>query len=186
MKKISILLLMIFMILTLTACNSMETPEEAVNNALNAVKEADTETIEKYFDSDITFEGIEDQDIDDEKQVLVENLNFETLSSIEEEGNAVVEANITNIDMLPVMQKSFVKAMELAFSDLSEEEIEKQSEEIIINQLNEDDLKTITSKVDIHLENVDNQWKIDLDDNLINALFGNLQTIIEDLNNISD
>ena len=182
MKKTSILFIIIMMVLGLTACGTTESPETAVKNGLTAVKKNDIETIQKYFNEDIVFDGVDDELASQEIQALFENMDFEILSS---EGETV-KTSITNIDMLPVMVKTFEKAVELAFSGISEEEIAEQSEKIVQDILNEDDLEKVTNTVDIKLEEIEGQWKIILNDELMNAMFGNFQAILDDLNNAYD
>lgn len=181
MKKLNILIITLFVILTLTACGSMETPEEAITNALNAVKNSDSKTVEKYFGEDISFTGVDEERISQEIQALLDNLEFEVLLSNEED--AIVKTAITNIDMLPVMVKTFEQAIELSFSGVSEEELAKQSENIVKDILQEDNLETLTTNVDIQLKKENKQWKINLDEELMNAMFGNFQAILDDLNN---
>lgn len=181
MKKISVLFISLILVLTLTACGTSETAEEAVNNAFTAVKKSDSKTIEKYFGQGINFEGVDEERASQEIQALHDNLEFEVLLS--DEKNGVVKTAFTNIDMLPVMVKTFEKALELSFSGLSEEELEKESETIVRDILQEDNLEKLRTNVDLQLKKENKEWKIKLDDELMNAMFGNFQAILDDLNN---
>lgn len=184
MKKTGIFLLVLVLLL-IVACNKGETAEQATINAINAVKVLDKETLSKYMDYNDLIEPSEDsseQESEEHIKKIFENLDYKIVSSEEKENEAVVKAEITNIDMEKVMgeamKNAFAEVFSQAFSNLGEQ----QSEEENVNMFNEHfnqaiennkDSKVINT-VDIKLNKVDGQWKINMDSDLQNALMGNL------------
>ena len=84
MKKIALLLVFL---LVLTGCGAKEeSPEQAVTNALNAVKNLDKGAAQKYFTYDKLFsssDGSEQKVLDNQDNVklIVKNLKFKVISS---------------------------------------------------------------------------------------------------------
>jgi len=187
-KKILVLILMVSCIfLSLTGCggDKKETPEEAVTNALNAVKNLDKENISKYFGTDNVFNEDEKEQQDEEfteeyTKLFVEKLTFKILSSDIDGENATVKTEITNIDAMKALQKyleeAFTEALSSAFqqNELTDEELEKKSEEKYIEILKRDDIGMATTTVDIKLTENGDSWKLNLDEELQNAILGGL------------
>ncbi len=192
MKKIfSFMVVMLCLILGLAGCSpgkdgalgavgKVETPEDAVTSALNATRDLNMEGIKKYFGTkDIL--GDEGALAEDGENIryFVKNLKFKVLSSEITDNTAVVKTEITNLDMLPVFQEFLAKGLEAAFQNafaekpLSEEELEKSTEALLISLL-EDAKQTTTVVVEIKLSKEGDSWKIDMDEILQNAMFGGL------------
>ncbi len=174
-------------VIMLTGCGEgLETPEEAVTTALNAMKNADRSTMVQYFgeenvrteEEDLLLEGKEMRDI------LYKNIVFKTLSSEIKGNTAVVKTEITNIDMKVVVADYVVEGLEAvltsAFSDkqINEAAIAKQAEKILLDKMkNATDRKRHT--VEIKLTRIQGDWKIDIDDALLNAIYGGLYDVLE-------
>ena len=84
-KKIGILITFVMLLpLVFTACRS-ETPEQAVTNALNAVKNLDKDTAQKYFSYDELFNRNSESDelVKDEENIklIFNKLSFKVISS---------------------------------------------------------------------------------------------------------
>lgn len=179
----------------LTACRlSSETPEQAVTNALNAIKNFDKKTAQKYLASDEIFnKDSEDSDLikDEENlKLLVNKLNFKVLSSAQEGNIATVKTEITNIDMAAIMGEYFQKALSLAFENAfagenakSEEEMNKQAQQIFLDLIKREDNKIRVSTIDIKLSKNENSWKIDANEEFQNAVLGGLSNAIEEMRN---
>ncbi len=192
MKKIIVLFLSVLLLFAIASCSSKETPEEVVDNGLTAIINLDLITMQKYFDSediseedDIFGDGFEDQNIEN-VELLVKNLEFEIISSSIDDDEAIVETKITNINMSIVMEEYITQAFILAMSSIGEEEVDedamqKEMEELFTELLSEENVEMITIDVDIKLNDVDGNWKIDLNDELINALFGGFMDVVEQL-----
>src|SRR5699024_587250 len=167
-----------------------ETPEEAVENALTAIKELDIETAEKYFDYDDLIEEYEDEDMEidileseeDIKPVFA-NLEFEILSSEVGEDTAIVETEITNINMETIMDEYIEQSFSLAMENIFEEDenLEEEIKEIFIELIERNDNELVTSTVDINLRRIEDSWEIDMDDELADAITGGLISIVDSL-----
>jgi|SRR5690554_4070276 len=195
MKKIIVIFFSVVLLFSVASCSSKENPEEVVANGLTAIKNLDLIKMQKYIDSDdiaeeedILGDGFEDQDVE-YVELLVKNLEYEIISSNIDDENAVVETKITNIDMNIVMEEYISQAFILAMSNIGEEEVDekemqKEMEELFIELLSDEDVEMTTIDVDITLNDVDGQWKIDLNNQLINAIFGGFMDVVEELEEV--
>lgn len=187
MKKVlTLILALVCLTLPLSGCggDKKETPKDAVTNALNAVKNLDKENISKYFGTESVFnegkEQKEDEDSEEYAKLFVEKLKFKILSTDIDGEKATVKTEITNIDAMKALQKylqeAFTEALNNAFQqkELTDEEAEKKSEEKYIEILKSDDIGMTTNNVDIKLTRNGDSWKIDLDEELQNAILGGL------------
>lgn len=194
MKKLGIFLL-VFMLSFNMACSKGETAEQATTNALSAIKTLDKESLSKYMDYNDLVELDEDgkgEEAEEQAKKIFENLDYKIVSSDEKENEAVVKAEITNVDMEKVMgeviKNAFAEAFSQAFTSSEEQQGDEGSEQIINEYFNEaieknKDTKVINT-VDIKLTKVDGQWKINMDDDLQNALMGNMLRIATQLKNV--
>lgn len=192
MKKIIVLFFSVMLLFSVASCSSKETPEEVVANGLTAIKNLDLIKMQEYIDSDdiaeeddLLGDGFEDQDVE-YVELLVKNLEYEILGSSINDDEAVVETKITNIDMSIVMEEYISQAFILAMSNIGEEEVDedelqKEMEELFIELLSDEDVEMTSIDVDITLNDVDGKWKMDLNNELINALFGGFMDVIEEL-----
>lgn len=174
-----------------------EKPEEAVDKALKAVKSLDEETANKYFASE--WEGWVGGNAeapvlkDDEvlKQIFG-SIEYKTLSASTDGDKATVTTEITAMDLKPIfgefLQQSMTVAMANAFAKdnpVSDEELEKQMEQIFIDLLKKEDNAKVTSTVEFALTKHENSWKIQPNEALGNAILGGLQDLAESLNGIA-
>ncbi|AFS79205.1 putative lipoprotein [Gottschalkia acidurici 9a] len=183
MKKVSILLCMFFTMFIFASCSgNTETPEQATTNALNAVKSLNKQEAEKYFTySDLIKENSSKEDLLENEETLklmLKNLNFKILSSDVKNDSAVVKAEITSIDMKPILgeyiSQAFSTAMSNAFVQDENNSEDDEMEQIFIDLLKNEDNKLLTSVVDVKLTKVEGVWKLDMDESLKDAIFGGL------------
>jgi hypothetical protein len=205
MKKILSLFCMFVIILMLVSCGANETPEQAVSNALTAVKNLDKETTQKYFgDEDLinkeetkkeSENKTENKMLEDEENIklFVKKLSFEILSSNIKDGKATVKAKITNIDMKPIFREYIKKAFSIAMSEAflgdneqDNEELQKEMEQIFIDLLSNEENKMVTSTVEIKLIKNGNSWRIEADDKLLDAILGGFYSITDSMDDDSD
>lgn len=178
MKKILSFILIAAMIITMTACGSKgETPEQAVKGALDAIKKADKAQASKYIDYDTLMQsGEENNDAESEEMVklIFTNLSYNIISSSVNEDKATVKVEITNTDVSKVFEEFMPEMVTLAFSGLNEEQMNVKSMEIFKELIGREGNQTVTDTIDIALEKKDNTWKVNLDDDAIDAILGGM------------
>lgn len=187
LKKTFGFLTTLVLLFAFAGCSSEESPEMAVNNYLTAFQTVDLETIAKYTsDSNDTTDTADDaiSDLENDKtgMAFVENMTFEVLSSTQEDDTATVKVSITNVDMANAMGKAMTEMISLAFSGLSEEEMEQRSTEIILSAITDNKDITLTKEVDISLVKGENNWLIVPNDDLVDAITGGLVSYAENIN----
>ena len=120
-----------------------ETPEQAVENVFNAVKSADRETANKYFDYDGLYKSLDAEgkevELDPEDQKSAEEQSKKVLSEMEykiisseeteDEDTATVKTEITNIDMGKVMKDLVGNVMIMSMQEANKEESDRLSDE---------------------------------------------------------
>jgi len=190
MRRWILALLTFTLAFAFTGCSG-ESPEQAVTNAIEAIKEMDQEELSKYIEYDelINTDDSTEMTEQEEEQAksIFKNLEYEIKSSTEDGNTAVVNAEITNIDMGIVFSEMFMEMFSRAFEDafssdpMTEEESDEMMQELMTELMEKHKDNTVTNTVAIKLNKVDNQWKIDLDDEFQNALMGNLFNVVESM-----
>ncbi len=192
MKKILSVLLVVALVFGFAGCGDGggETAEQAVKNAFDAIKAADVEKASEYIDYETLLNAGEQEKPDTEEDVqskemmglILGNVEYRILESSQEEDTAIVKAEITNKDMGSVMSGFISQAFALAFSGLNEGQLNEQYMEVF-SKLIKEETQTVTNEVDIKLSKSDGKWKIDLSDELLDALMGGM---VSYANNIND
>lgn len=184
-KKLVALLSTMVLMFSFVGCSSMESPETAVTNYLTAFQTIDLETLAKYSGatdeaaSSETTTSVEDLTSEELGKKLMGNMTFEILSSEKDGDTATVTASITNTDLFTVISDSFSKMLPLAFSGLSDEEMETSMNHILLSAIDSNKDKTVTKEVTIHLEKGENGWIIVPDDPLLDAITGGAVSVAE-------
>ena len=162
------------------------TPEKTVDGMLNSLKNADFESVNKYVNYDEIVnnaEMLQNLEMDQETQsLLFDKLTWKFLNLSKEENTASVEVEITNKDFNQIISAYTQEALKIAFSGESftqEEQINKLKE-----QLKNEENTTRTVTTTIQLVKQDGKWKVQPDENLINALLPGLQEAVNYLNSI--
>lgn len=193
MKRFLSVLLAFILAISLTGCSS-ESPEQAVTNVIEAIKEMDQDKLSKYIEYDELVNTDESGELTEQEEEqaksIFKNLEYEIISSSEEGNTAVVNADITNIDMGLVFSEMFMEMFSRALGDvfssdpMTEEESEEMMLELMTDLMEKHKNNTVTNTVAIKLNKVGNQWKIDMDDEFQNALMGNLYNVVESMNEV--
>jgi putative cell wall-binding protein len=170
-----------------------ETPAEAVSKALEAIKVLNEEEANKYFSYEefVNYNNSAGTGVNEEQYaaLLFNKLSYKILSSSVSGETAKARVEITTTDMGAVFQEYMEQTIQLAIENalkpedqqLSEEELGKQAEQILIGILQKNDNQLITTTVDISLTKNNNSWKITMDKDLADALLGGLIKWIENL-----
>ena len=191
MKRRSLALLLgLAMLFTLAACGTSRPSAQSVTeDAIKALQKADLNAMQETWDETM----IEDDVFQDEQAqnlltALTKKLTYKVLSAEENEsdGTAVVSMEFTNVDMAPAIedafQEIFQKALSSAFQG-SQEPTEAEITGILVQAItdaaNQEDAKMITLSAEVPLELVDDQWQIQPDDAILDAMFGGIFTAME-------
>lgn len=147
-------------------------PKETVDKAFDAMIKLDGKTFEQYIQNDgKTDKGIVYKDnklfggnMDDNDKELVKSLvskfSYKVISSNEQGDRATVKVQITNRDLSGIFQQIIIEGTKEDFDDGK-----------LVDLINKTD-KTKQFDVDIKLKIQDNQWKIGMTEDLVNALMG--------------
>lgn len=190
MKKFLAAFLFLVLIFGAVGCGG-ESPEQAAKNMFNAIKSNDSEAAAKYINYDEllkageTSEETTESDAESKEmaELIFKHFDYKIISSSEDGNSATVKAEITNIDMKTVFAKYVSEAFALAFSGLDQETMDKQMNDKFTELINSEDNKTVTKTVDVKLTKSQDSWKIDMSDDLMDAIFGGMISAAENMNN---
>ncbi|MCI8631842.1 MAG: DUF4878 domain-containing protein [Firmicutes bacterium] len=191
MKKQSIFIAAIMLILVLTSCGSKNpSPTEITNNFLSAVKSQDS-NISSFYTGDTENDSLlfDLSDVDDSLDAEIYKLLEEKLLSFEyETSNETIEENKATVDVTitaynlgeaysTAISEYIAEAFSMAFSGASDEEISMIMNDALIENI-ENASFDYTKIVTVHLINDENSgWLIDdsaTNSELLNALSGGL------------
>lgn len=200
-KIMSVIVLSFCMVISFCACGS-PSPTDTADSFLSAVKTQDQEMLNSVYDSEsfnildsMGEDGIASNETESEDNVFANEmkdkmLDFDyTLSDEKIDGDkATVQVKITTYEfgkaMTNTISKYFEKALPLAFSGASDEELEKIMNDIFKAELDALTEKKYTGEATINLIQKDGEWKvseIDEEDELMNVLTGDLVKAIKDI-----
>ncbi len=190
LKIMVLALLVAAMTLSLTGCGEEKKAENAVAKMFEAFQGSEFEEAKNYVNFDALSDGATGE-MDLKTEMLMKNLfdrlEYKILSSQKIDGNKVeVAVEITAVDMKPVMQDYLKRALEYVFSNMgdsqpTDEEMEKKMEEFFVESASQPDLETVTNEVVVAVVKEDKDWKVQPDEEFVNALFGGLREATEDL-----
>lgn len=177
MKKIMTLLVVFALVLGLAGCGGGGgTAQNAVETTLKALKTYDLKTAFKHLSSEEFLRGdVLATDDDQIAKVMLENLTYRIIKSVEEGDTAVVTAEITNVDMAEVFPQFVSQLFTSAFSgkEMPEDETATIFSELVKGAKD----KTTTTEVDIKLIKKDGQWQIEATEDFQDAVLGGMLSI---------
>ncbi len=153
-------------------------PKETVDKAFDAMIKLDADTFKKYLyndgkgnqEKDRT--GREDDDKEGRKIIasLLSKFSYKVISSSEQGDSATVKVQITNRDLSGTLKQLIAAGVK-----------EKVDDSTLVDLINKTD-KTKQFDVDIKLKYQDDQWKIDMTQDLLNAIAGDFVPGLDFLN----
>lgn len=159
------------------------TPEKTVQGMLNSLKNADFGSVNKYVNYEEIIgksKMLQNTEMDEETQSLFFNrLSWKILNISKEETTASVEVEITNKDFEQIISNYTKEALKIAFNGGSFSKEEQNNK--LKQQLKSEDIGTKTVTVTIQLVKQNREWKIQSNEDLINALLPGLQEAINSL-----
>lgn len=174
-----------------TGCSktNSDKPDEVLGSTFDAIKAMDRETVVNVFSEDKTNEmGLNtDDSTKEEKEMLklfFDKLSYKILDTKVDGDTATIKTEISNIDFSIVMGNYFTKILEISMSNatakegeqLSEEDLKKKSEDILVEMLSASDVEIMTKEMEVQLTKVDGEWKIQSTDELLDAITGGMMS----------
>lgn len=186
------LFLCILLVLFSSSCTSGQQPGQAVEKVVAALKAADGQTAQKYVDYQnlLAFSmnpgGTFSQDSENVK-LLFSKLSCKINATKVDGDNAVVNADITTIDMQKIFMDYMSQSLSLIYGTGQEQNqdssaLQTQLAQIFTGLLKKQDTKTVTTKVDIHLVKSQGNWAITLDENFQDAILGGVVKAVRLIN----
>ncbi len=184
-KKICIILLVVSMLFSFTACGTVSQAEKSVNDMFAAYKAMDFEKVKEYSDmGSFGFENSENDIVmsnDEFLKTIFEKLDYKIISSTKSSDSTVyVTTYITALDIQPVFSGFMTEAFtfflseENANRELSEDEIQNVTSELLLKHISQPDLQTKTEKIIIKVVKKDDKWKVASDMALADAITGGM------------
>ena len=179
-------LLIIVLVIVTALILLPNTPEKTVDGMLNSLKNGDFDSINKYVNYEEILnksEILENTETDQEMQTLLfDRLSWKVLNIAKENDTASIEVEITNKDFDKIVSNYTQEALKIAFSGESFTEEDQKNK--LKEQLQNEEIGTKTVTTTMNLNEQDGTWKVQVDDNLIDALLPGLQDAINSLNSI--
>lgn len=182
-KSLSLLIITI-LLFSLIGCSNNSKPDPTVLGFFDALKKGDTASTAKFVKSDskgmITYKDGEQEKI---AKTVFSKLDYKIESSVIKGDTATVKTKVTSVDLVKITASMVtdllptLMAKSLSGEENSEAETEKLLEQYYINSINNPNVAKTTTDVTIKLVKSSDKksWLIDPDDDLLNAITGNLQ-----------
>lgn len=206
------LLLGLSLLLGLAACGARTSAQETTEKGLEALRDWNVLALPQYWNTDgLSLEDLESfgqvsqdleslglslEDVAGLAGPMTRHLSWQVISAQEDAaaGTATVTVALTNLDMAPILgqflQTALGDALGSAFlsqdQQPTQEELLQQYLQTLTDLLNQENLDTKTTTVDVSLTLVDGQWKITLDEALLDALTGGLLSLGDALTQVLD
>lgn len=197
------LLLGLSLLLGLAACGARTSAQETTEKGLEALRDWNVLALPQYWNTDglslgdlesfgqvsqdLESLGLSLEDVAGLAGPMTRHLSWQVISAQEDAaaGTATVTVALTNLDTAPILgqflQTALGDALGSAFlsqdQQPTQEELLQQYLQTLTDLLNQEDLDTKTTTVDVSLTLVNGQWKITLDEALLDALSGGLLSL---------
>lgn len=186
LKIISIMLVMA----TLVGCSSAPPPSKVVENFFKALQENNYQEIGKYIEGDTDKIGkFNNEDEEKLTKAITSKLKYEIVSTENKGNEATVKVKVTAPDLLKITSKTISELMGIAFAtafsdDSQQLDMEKLTQQYFLNSVSDPNAPMVTTEVDIKLVKKDNAWYIQANDDLLNAITGNMAKAFGELQKI--
>jgi len=181
LRKTILFLTLSIVMLSLIGCSSAK-PDASVKGLLDSIKKLDFNTAQTFIKSDSPQEQFKYDSPEQEKIVkaIFDKISYEIVSTTKEGDTAKVKTKVTSIDMPRTSSKLMSDMMSLILAQsLSDNKVDeaKQTEMItqsFINALNDPNVAKTTTEVDIELVKEGKKWLVVPNDELLDAITGNI------------
>ena len=163
-----------------TDCNLLS-PKEIVNTHFNSIKQFDAEQMKIYLSLDNLLDT-EDEYSNSIVHAIAQQISkcfdFKILGEKKEDAEAVVTASIVSANFHSIMEtykEELSKWLETSESLAVGSEGRRQKEQEMLLSCIENNQNTVSHDVEIHLINDGVNWKIQMNEEIAEAVFGNIQ-----------
>jgi len=183
-------ILMVFILLTVVGCSSSQ-PDEIVNTFLKAAVKADYLTMAKLVrgaDANI-FYTPEDEGAQEVIEAILGRVTYQVGEKQISGNTATVKAKIVAPDLLRITALALPELMSMAFAMFFSQEVASQDEidalfmQYFENAIKDPEAPMVESNISIKLEKKGAGWVIVPDDELANALTGNMTKAFAEIGN---
>ena len=158
-KLLLVMVALILSIMTVGCSGKNETPQKAATNAIEAIKNMDTATMENYFGTS----AVLGEDVTEAMlSAIGANLSISTGATVNENGVMNVTADITNVDM----------AVALASVDLDSASSDEERAQMLSDAITANAATTVTNTVEVPCTKTETGWTIELTPELVTAISG--------------
>ncbi|MBZ9634566.1 DUF5105 domain-containing protein [Clostridium sp. FP1] len=162
---------------SLVACGAK--PDATVKNFFTSAQKSDIVSMESYISKDKTKDSFKYTDANQEKIVksVLSKVSYTIVSSSVTGKNAVVKTKVTSIDLPKIYSKLIADMLpKLLTQAISGQKSDTQAQIMtsFSNSINDPNAPKTTTDVDINLVKGDKGWLIEGNDDLQNALTGNM------------
>lgn len=171
-------ILVLLSILSLTGCGP--SADSTVKTFFESLQKGDMTAADKCFNPGTSesktfkFDNKEEEKI---TKLIFSKIKYEIVSTKENDKDAVVKTKVTAPDLMTITGKMVSELLPKIYQDAlsgKESDTDKMTEQYFINSLSASDVTTVTTEVDIKLVKTKDGWLMQSDDNLLNAISGNL------------
>lgn len=190
LKKLICTLLALVLVISVVGCSRKSSPESSVSGYLDAFIDGKPEEGKKFLKDTINLsdegESIEsiqntDPEFDKAMKKAYGKITYKILDSTVNGDTAQVKTEITAPDLksilMEIIQESISLAFINAFSENADDNMDELMNTMLIDKLNSEDIPMVTKTININLVKEDDLWLIVMDDNLLDALTGNMSAL---------
>lgn len=176
-------IILVLAIAILAIALTAKTPENAVNGMMNSLKSGDFEKVNEFVNYN---EIINDSEITDSdnlneqaQELLFDKLSWKINKITKEGDTASVEIQVTNKNFKTIIANYMQKALKTAFS--GGEFNESEMTNYLLEELRNEQVETTTETKTIKVQKQDNDWKVEVDTELIDSLLPGLNETVNSL-----
>ena len=153
---------------------ALPSPARVLQQMVRELKTGNYEKVEEYVDYEELMDDFLMSTEDAEKgKIFFKDLQFSVKNVEQKDDKATIELETVNKDFKVVVENSAKKLLQKYFS----------SEDAKIEELQKEDVPTITTTKTITVKKQDGKWKVVADDNLKDAIFPGLRESLEAVTN---
>lgn len=181
-RRLSVLVLIAFMF-CITGCDLFAPPKNTVESFMAAVEKGDLTSAAQYVVPNGNLQGTIDKSNDPESEKMIKaiftKVSHKIVSTTKTGDKAQVTTSITSPDLLRITSTVMGQMMPLAFAaafseDSSQDNMDQLVEQYMMNAITDPNAPMTTTEVVINLTKQNGKWLIVADDNLVNAMAGNI------------